>query len=82
MANTLSKTNTTLSPASVLNKQASVEEMSKMKQILLGDKQTQRVIVTAEQRNNELGQDQQVQDALYMDPFQFAVKYGADAYNE
>ena len=76
-----SKTDTTLSPTSVLNKQASVEEMSKMKQVLLGNEQTQRAIVTADQQGNDLAQDEQVQDALYMDPFEFAVKYGVAAYN-
>ena len=76
MANALTKTNTTLSPNSISNKQASVEEMSTMKQVLLGNEQTQRAIVTADQQGNELGQNQQVQDALYMDPFEFAVKYG------
>ena len=82
MANALTKTNTTLSPNSISNKQASVEEMSTMKQVLLGNEQTQRAIVTADQQGNELAQNRQVQDALYMDPFEFAVKYGPTANRE
>ena len=68
--------------ASINAKRASVEEMAKMKQVLLGDKQTQRAIVTADQMGNELAQDEQIQDALRMNPFEFVIKYGAGSAKE
>ena len=68
--------------ASINAKRANVKEMAKMKQVLLGDEQTQRAIVTADQMGNELAQDEQVQDALRMNPFEFVIKYGAGAAKE
>lgn len=65
--------------ANIQAKQASVQESAKMKKILLGDKQLQRTVVTADQQGNELAQDQQIQDALNMDPFEFVIKYGPQA---
>lgn len=57
-------------------KQATVDELGKTKAILLGGDDLQRRIVTAYDNDNRLGHDEQVRDALEMDPFAFVVKYG------